>query len=44
MNREKNYREIMKGFIYEFPICEFHYLGFDDLMFFSAISNRHRGL
>ena len=33
MGSERDYKEIIEGFIYEFPICEFHYIGFEDLMF-----------
>ncbi len=33
MNIQKDYKEIIDGFIYDYPICEFYYLGLDDLIF-----------
>jgi predicted metal-binding protein len=29
---EKEYKEIVEGFIYEYPVCEFYYLTLDDLI------------
>ncbi|UWG96457.1 DUF2284 domain-containing protein [Dehalobacter sp. DCM] len=33
MNVEKDYKDIIEGFIYDYPICEFFYLGRDELIF-----------
>jgi predicted metal-binding protein len=33
MNNEKDYKEIVEEFIYDYPVCEFYYLTPDDLIF-----------
>ena len=33
MSNEKDYKAIIEGFIYDYPVCEFYYIGLDDLIF-----------
>ena len=33
MSDEKDFKEIIEGFVYDFPVCEFSYLKPDDLIF-----------
>jgi predicted metal-binding protein len=33
MSGESDYKEIIEGFIYNYPVCEFYYLGLGDLVF-----------